>query len=205
MQSETIKNNQNRKSRIFMWRIFRVARRSARINLENCGCKTKMKHRREISSENEFSVEWIAERDLHANYRRKSRGAAASAVNSHSRNSQRGDYGDEVIVWHFSTYTSDKSAARYRSWRDACRDCRAYATGLQARFKRQNVHYDTPDVSFHSCVSPLRHQQTRLFRIVRVDPWQSSSKSTATRRVSRVKNRGNIYFTAITIFKKCTQ
>lgn len=76
-----------------------------------------------------------------------------------------------VIVRHFFTYTSDKS---YGSW-DACHDCRAYATELQARFKRRNVHCETPDISLHSCVSLPRHPQTWPPRIVRVDPWQSSS------------------------------
>lgn len=83
----------------------------------------------------------------------------------------------ERTGWMYGTFPPirvTKMHTRYGSWRNDCRDCRAYAIELQTRFKRRNIHRDTPDVSLHSCVSPLRHPQIEsLSRIVRVKPRRS--------------------------------
>lgn len=107
--------------------------------------------------------------------------------------------------WMYGTFPpirATKMRTRYGSWQ-ACRDCRAYAIGLQTRFKRRNVHRDTPDVSLHSCVSPLRHPQIEPRScIVRVEPRRSPSERWRedTWLVSKVIAIAClIVFTAITI------
>jgi hypothetical protein len=71
--------------------------------------------------------------------------------------------GDEVIVYMALFHLDDK---RQKCAPVMARDRTPVVTvvltqpGFQARFKRWNVHRDTPDVNLHSCVSPLRHLQS---------------------------------------------
>jgi len=145
-------------------------------------------------------VRWITKQE--------SRGAAVPAVNSCSCNSRRESREDEVIVWHFFTYTSDKSAHRYGSWRNACRDachCRAYATlgsrldlsaGMSIAISQRR---QPPFMRF-----PVHHPQIKLpSRIVRVDSRRSPVRFDGESRVSCQKSWRVllIFFTAITTQK----